>query len=96
MLNTITIKNFRCFTALELSQLGRINLIAGKKAVPELMQNAMTGERIAAETARLLDDAEERAKMKEELARVAGLLSGTGDAIVRAADAVERALEVAH
>lgn len=30
MFNTITIKNFRCFTALELSQLGRINLIAGK------------------------------------------------------------------
>ena len=73
-----------------------VNLIAGKKAVPELMQNAMTGERIAAETARLLDDAEERAKMKEELARVAGLLSGTGDAMIRAADAVERALEVAQ
>jgi lipid-A-disaccharide synthase len=73
-----------------------VNLIAGKKAVPELMQNAMTGERIAAETVRLLDNAAERAKMKEELARVAGLLSGTGDAIVRAADAVERALEVSH
>jgi lipid-A-disaccharide synthase len=73
-----------------------VNLIAGKKVVPELMQDAMTGERIAAETARLLDKAEERAKMKEELARVAGLLSGTGDAIVQAADAVVRALEVAH
>jgi lipid-A-disaccharide synthase len=73
-----------------------VNLIAGKKAVPELMQNDMTGERIAAETARLLDNAEERAKMKEELARVAGLLSGTGDAMIRAADAVERALEVSH
>ena len=73
-----------------------VNLIAGKKAVPELMQNAMTGERIAAETARLLDNATERAKMKGKLARVAGLLSGTGDAIVRAADAVERALEAAH
>ena len=46
--------------------------------VPELMQNEMTGERIAAETARLLDDAAERGKMKEELARVAALLSGDG------------------
>jgi lipid-A-disaccharide synthase len=73
-----------------------VNLIAGKAVVPELMQEAMTGERIAVETARLLDNATERAKMKEELARVAGLLSGTGDAIIRAADAVERALEVAH
>ncbi len=73
-----------------------VNLIAGKKAVPELMQNAMIGERIAAETARLLDDATERAKMKQELAGVSALLSGPGDAIIRAADAVERALEVAH
>jgi lipid-A-disaccharide synthase len=73
-----------------------VNLIAAKKVVPELMQNAMTGERIAAATARLLDNATERAKMKEELARVSALLSGPGDAITRAADAVERALEVAH
>ena len=66
-----------------------VNLIAGKKVVPELMQSRMTGEAIAAETARLLDNAAERAKMKDELARVAVLLSGTGDAIIRAADAVE-------
>jgi lipid-A-disaccharide synthase len=74
-----------------------VNLIAGKRAVPELMQNEMTGERISTETARLLDHASERAKMKEELARVSELLSGSGDdAIMRAADAVERALEVSH
>jgi lipid-A-disaccharide synthase len=74
-----------------------VNLIAEKRVVPELMQNEMTGERIAAAAVRLLDNAEERAKMKEELARVSALLSGTGDdAILRAADAVERALEVSH
>ena len=77
-----------------------VNLIAGKKVVPELMQGEMTGERMAAETTRLLDDAGERGKMKEELARVAALLSGERhagtaiDAISRAADAVERMLEV--
>jgi len=75
-----------------------VNLIAEKEVVPELMQNEMTGERIAAETVRLLDNTAERGKMKEELARVSGLLSGTAnvgvDAIIRAADAVERALEV--
>lgn len=70
-----------------------VNLIAGRKVVPELMQNDMTGERLASETARLLDNAPEREKMKEELARVASSLSGTGDAILPAADAVERALE---
>jgi lipid-A-disaccharide synthase len=66
-----------------------VNLIAQKKVVPELMQGEMTGERLAAETARLLNDAGERGKMKEELARVASLLSGNGsDAINRAADAI--------
>jgi lipid-A-disaccharide synthase len=68
-----------------------VNLIAQKKVVPELMQDEMTGERLAAETAHLLDDASERGKMREELARVAALLSGNGiDAISRAADAIER------
>jgi lipid-A-disaccharide synthase len=73
-----------------------VNLIAEKRVVPELMQNEMTGERIAVETARLLDNRSERAKMKEELSRVATLLSGPGDAIIRAADEVESALEVSH
>ena len=54
-----------------------VNLIAQKKVVPELMQDEMTGERLAAETARLLNDAGERGKMKDELARVAALLPGT-------------------
>jgi lipid-A-disaccharide synthase len=71
-----------------------VNLIAGKQVVPELMQNEMTGERIAAEVTRLLDNPNERAKMKEELTRVSELLSGPGDAIARAADAVEQ-VEVA-
>jgi lipid-A-disaccharide synthase len=70
-----------------------VNLIAGKRVVPELMQGAMTGERLAAETTRLVDDATERGKMKKDLARVATLLSGEGDAIGRAADEVERVLE---
>jgi lipid-A-disaccharide synthase len=70
-----------------------VNLIAGQRVVPELMQDAMTGERLAAETEGLLDDANERGKMKEDLARVASLLSGECDAIGRAADEVERVLE---
>lgn len=73
-----------------------VNLIAGRRVVPELMQEQMTGERLAAEVARLLNDAVERGKMKEELARVAGLLAPAGkpDAILCAADEVERLLEV--
>ena len=75
-----------------------VNLIAGKQVVPELMQEQMTGERIAAEASHLLDDAAKRGKMKEELARVAELLAppAGADAIVRAADEVERMLEVSR
>ena len=72
-----------------------VNLIAEKRVVPELMQDEMTAERIAAETTRLLDDASERGKMKEALSRVACVLSGAGkDAIERAADEVQRLWEV--
>ena len=75
-----------------------VNLIAEKRVVPELMQEAMTGERIATEAGRLLDNAAERAKMKEELARVcdfAGWEMATTPLSARP-DAVERALEVAR
>jgi lipid-A-disaccharide synthase len=71
-----------------------VNLIAGQKVVPELMQSDMTGERIAAASATLLDNVSEREKMKAGLARVAQLLaSGGPDPISRAADEVEDLLE---
>jgi lipid-A-disaccharide synthase len=72
-----------------------VNLIAGKKVVPELIQNEMNGERIAAEAAALLDNSAERWKMKIELERVKSLLSGgpneraAVDPIRKAAEAVE-------
>jgi lipid-A-disaccharide synthase len=71
-----------------------VNLIAGKKIVPELMQDEMTGERLAEETGRLLDDAPFRGTMKEELARVAAKLAGEGDAIARAAQEIEKLVDV--
>jgi lipid-A-disaccharide synthase len=73
-----------------------VNLLAERKVVPELMQDAMTGEALAAETIRLLDNVEERAKMKEDLAEVArrlGKASEPGpDPMVKAADEVEAVL----
>ncbi len=79
-----------------------VNLIAGKRVVPELIQDEMTGERIAAEAVPLLDggpasgvegsasgvEGSNRAKMKAELAEVAARLAGTADAISVAADEV--------
>ncbi len=69
-----------------------VNLIAGRKIVPELIQDDMTGERIAAEARPLLDGSPNRAKMKEELAKVAGSLAGGTDAIQLAADEVEKVM----
>ena len=72
-----------------------VNLIAERKVVPELMQDDMTGERLAAETLRLLDNDEERAKMKQDLASVAMRLVSDGNVMSRAADEVARVLETA-
>jgi lipid-A-disaccharide synthase len=66
-----------------------VNLIAERQVVPELMQDAMTGERIALEARRLLDNAPERAKMKKDLADVSARLSTEGDVMARAADEVQ-------
>jgi lipid-A-disaccharide synthase len=71
-----------------------VNLIAGRRVAPELMQGAMTGERIAAEAGRLLDDTRERAKMKAELARVAAALEMKVDPMALAACEVQKVWEV--
>jgi len=70
-----------------------VNLIAEKRVIPELIQDDMTGERIAAEAARLLDNADEREKMKEDLALVTARLAGTGDPMAKAADEVVKVWE---
>lgn len=52
-----------------------VNLIAGRALAPELMQDQMTGERLAAEARRLLSDAAARARMRAGLAEVRQKLS---------------------
>ena len=59
-----------------------VNLIAERQIVPELMQSEMTGERLAAEAGRLLDNERERNNMKADLAIVAGRLSMDGDVML--------------
>jgi lipid-A-disaccharide synthase len=76
-----------------------VNLIAGRAVVPELMQGAMTGENLAREARRLLDDEPARREMKAALAEVAARLSGSADgeermpAPVRAAAIIQEVLE---
>jgi len=55
-----------------------VNLVAGRRIVPELIQPEMTGERIAAEALRLLEDEAARAQMRAGLAETARLLALPG------------------
>ena len=69
-----------------------VNLIAGRRIVPELIQDDCTPGRIAAETIALLSDPRLAEQMRRDLADVCARLGGPG-ASGRAADAV---LEVAR
>jgi lipid-A-disaccharide synthase len=62
-----------------------VNLVAGRRVVPELIQHDFTPAAVAAEVRRLLDSPLARAEMKEGLAEVRSRL-GSGGAIERAAD----------
>jgi lipid-A-disaccharide synthase len=77
-----------------------VNLIAGRRVVPELMQGQMTGGRIAGEALRLLRDSDERERMLAGLQEVRRRLSeaGPGEAPRRAAAIIQDILEgqVAH
>jgi lipid-A-disaccharide synthase len=64
-----------------------VNLIAGRRVVPELIQDDLTPERLAMEAARLLDSPTERDRMREDLAEVRAKLGAAG-AIDRAADII--------
>ncbi len=61
-----------------------VNLIAGKRVVPELIQSEFTAEKIVSAVERLIPDGPPRQSMMEELARIHGLLqtgrSRQGDA----------------
>jgi lipid-A-disaccharide synthase len=69
-----------------------VNLIAGKKVVPELVQKDFTPERVAREAARLLDSPEACEEMRQGLAEVRTKLGPPG-AIDRAADIIAAMLK---
>lgn len=64
-----------------------VNLIAGKKIVPELIQSSMTDERVASETLHLIDDGGAAEAMRQGLEEVKKRLGG-GGASRRAAEEV--------
>ena len=69
-----------------------VNLVAGRAIVPELMQAAMTGKRLADVALQLLKDGGARERMREELAEVARRLSSDGRPMEKAAALVEQLL----
>jgi lipid-A-disaccharide synthase len=82
--------NYRLIRPLiRLDTFGMVNLIAGRRVVPELMQRAVTGERIAREVTAILSDPDRIARMRRDLEEVRRkLLAGGGSGSERAARAV--------
>lgn len=70
-----------------------VNLVAGRRIVPELIQNEMTAPRLAEEALRMLSDDAARQEMREELALVVQKLSGPVDPMEVAASVVEKHLK---
>jgi lipid-A-disaccharide synthase len=70
--------------------LSMVNLVAGRKIAPELIQDQMTGERIAAEAIRLLDDETAMDAMRAGLKEVAAKLVSADDPMETAAGCIEK------
>jgi lipid-A-disaccharide synthase len=73
----------------KLDTIGMVNLIAGDKIVPELVQDAFTPDAVAREAVSMLTDRERVARVRQGLARVRERLGGPG-ASRRAAEAIIR------
>jgi lipid-A-disaccharide synthase len=64
----------------KLPRIGLPNIVAGEEVAPELLQDALTPERLAAAVAPWLDDARAREAQRARLARVRERLGGPGAA----------------
>lgn len=62
------------------NHIGMVNIIAGERVAPELIQGEVTGERIFMESRKILQDAELRAWTAKRLAEIKGKLGSPGAA----------------
>jgi lipid-A-disaccharide synthase len=69
-----------------------VNLIAGEKIVPELVQDAFTAEAVAREAIDILTNPARAARIRDGLASVRAKLGGSG-ASRRAAEAILRVVQ---
>lgn len=78
--------------AVKVPYFAMVNLIAGERVVPELVQQEFTGKRVVSELSKVISDGSLREKMLQGLGRVKGLLKGEShfamDPAVRAARAI--------
>jgi len=72
--------------------IGMVNLIAGERIVPELVQDDFTAEAVAKEAVSMLTDRERTARIRAGLANVRARLGGPG-ASRRAAEAIMRLVQ---
>jgi lipid-A-disaccharide synthase len=63
---------------MQVSQIGLPNIIAGRPIVPELWQDAVTAEQMAAQALALLTNPDRAAAMRAELAKIRGQLGAPG------------------
>jgi lipid-A-disaccharide synthase len=78
---------------IHLDTFGMVNLVAGRRIVPELIQHDATAEKIASEAAMILTDRQKFRQMKDDLKEVREKLSGGGGSgAERAARAVMRVI----
>jgi len=70
-----------------------VNLIAGRRVVPELIQDDLTGERLAALALQLLEDPAAAEEMKAGLAQVRGELETARDPMETAVELIVSALD---
>jgi lipid-A-disaccharide synthase len=73
-----------------------VNLIAGKRIVPELIQGDFTAESVVSHLRPLLDQEDARARMQASLRQVAAMLRAEGSAIGRVAGITCQMLEQQH
>jgi lipid-A-disaccharide synthase len=79
----------------KLDTFGMVNLIAGERIVPELIQDAFTPDAVSDEAVSLLTDRERASRVRAGLARVRERLGGSG-ASRRAAEAILRVVSHAR
>lgn len=63
---------------IQIPYIGLVNVLAGEKIVPEFIQQEATGEKIAAESEKLINNPEARAAMLEALGKVRDSLGAPG------------------